>query len=170
MLCGNAWKISFIQILPQVSPGHIHLHDKPQFPGAVSRVTPEVRARASMVAGMTQDRRFMLSLIDAAIYDPDDSARFVAAKALPLLEEPAAIRKLQDIAISTDNQKHPWALRRMACVALRRYGSPEILERLFDFYSYKHRLNYMASFTRRINEGTGVNFGHFTGAAVWRVT
>jgi hypothetical protein len=109
----------------------------PQFVGAFSGIKPEVRTRAARLAGMTQDRRVMQALVDASIYDPDENTRFAAAKALPLLEEPVAIRKLLDIATSGDTQHHPWILRKMACIALRRYGSQEVLERLMKELSFE---------------------------------
>lgn len=108
----------------------------PQFPGALARIPGEIRTRAAIVAGMTQDRRTMQALCDAAVYDPEEPVRFAAAKALPLLEEPVAIRKLMDIAISGD-PRHSWALRKSACIALRRYGSQEVLERLFKELSFE---------------------------------
>lgn len=109
----------------------------PQFAGALNKVSTEVRQRGAIIAGMTQDRRFMQPLCDAAVFDPEEAVRFAAAKALPLLEEPIAVRKLMDIAISGDSQKHPWLLRKSACIALRRYGSQEIIERLMKELSFE---------------------------------
>ncbi len=104
----------------------------PQFPGALN-IKPEVRTRAAWLAGMSQDRRTMDALVTASIYDPEESVRFASAKALPMLEEPIAIRKLMDIAFSDQ----PWVLRRVACVALRRYGAQEIIERLMKELSFE---------------------------------
>lgn len=109
----------------------------PQFPGAFSGIKPETRTRSARLAGLTQDRRFMQSLVDASIYDPEENTRFAAAKALPMLEEPVSIRKLMDIAIAGDTRKYPWAVRRMACIALRRYGSQEVIERLMKELSFE---------------------------------
>lgn len=115
----------------------IRLMLPPQFAGALNKVPAEVRTRAAIIAGLTQDRRYMQALCDEAVFDPEDAVRFAAAKALPQLEEPVAIRKLMDIAISGDNQKHPWLLRKSACIALRRYASQEIIERLFKELSFE---------------------------------
>ena len=109
----------------------------PQFAGAFSGIKPEVRTRAARLAGLTQDRRVMQALVDASVYDPDETTRFAAAKALPLLEEPVSIRKLMDLATSGDTQHHPWVLRKMACIALRRYASQEVIERLMKELSFE---------------------------------
>lgn len=109
----------------------------PQFPGALQGVKPEIRTRAAWLAGMAQDRRAMDALVTASIYDPEETVRFAAAKALPMLEEPVAIRKLMDIALSPDNQHQPWVLRKVACAALRRYGSQEVIERLMKELSFE---------------------------------
>ena len=65
----------------------------PQFPGAIEHLKADVRTRAAWLAGLTQDRRVMDALITASIYDPDEHVRFAAAKSLPMLEEPVALRK-----------------------------------------------------------------------------
>jgi len=109
----------------------------PQMRGAVSGVKPDVRTRAARLAGLTQDRRVMQALIDASIYDSDENTRFAAAKALPKLEEPVALRKLMDIATSGDAQRAPLAIRKLACAALRRYGSQEIIERMMKELSFE---------------------------------
>ena len=109
----------------------------PQFPGALPGIKPDVRTRAAWLAGLTQDRRMMESLISASVYDPDEGVRFAAAKSLPMLEEPVALRKLMDLAISGDNAHHPWVLRKIACAALRRYGSQEVIERLMKELSFE---------------------------------
>jgi hypothetical protein len=109
----------------------------PHWSGALSRVKPEVRTRAAWLAGLTQDRRFMQVLIDESIYDPDEHVRFAAAKALPMLEEPVAIRKLTDIAFSSDTRAYPWPVRKSACQALRRYGSQEAIERAMKSLSFE---------------------------------
>lgn len=135
----------------------IRLMLPPQFPGGLSKVSVEVRARGAALAGLTQDRRLMQALMDAAVYDPEEAVRFSAAKALPQLEEPVAIRRLMDLAISTDSQKHPWVLRKSACIALRRYGSQEILERLLKELSFELAGgNQRDSKNRLRGKGTGI--------------
>ena len=109
----------------------------PQFPGALPGIKPDVRTRAAWLAGLAQDRRLMESLITACVYDPDEGVRFAAAKALPMLDEPVGLRKLMDLAISGDNARHPWVVRKIACVALRRYGSQEVIERLMKELSFE---------------------------------
>ncbi|HLX64645.1 MAG TPA: HEAT repeat domain-containing protein [Planctomycetota bacterium] len=109
----------------------------PQWPNAQPRSKTEVRTRAAWLAGLTQDRRLMQPLVDASIYDPEESVRFAAAKALPMLEEPVALRKLTDIAFSSDNQHFPWPVRKIAAQALRRYGSQEVIERMMKSLSFE---------------------------------
>jgi hypothetical protein len=55
------------------------------------------------------------SVAELGLSDPDDRVRLVAAKALPGLEEPVALRKLVDVAISGRN---PWPVRRAACAGI----------------------------------------------------
>ena len=129
----------------------------PQFPGGLSKVPAEVRARGAVLAGLTQDRRLMQALMDAAVYDPEETVRFAASKALPQLEEPVAIRKLMDLAISTDTQHHPWVLRKSACIALRRYGSQELIERLMKELSFELAGGNPRDSKNRIRgKGTGI--------------
>jgi hypothetical protein len=92
------------------------------------------RARAAQVLGVAGDRRALQPLLDACFEDPDDRVRLVAAKALPGLEEPLALRKLVDVAISGRN---PWPVRRAACAALRRYGDREAVDRLLAELSFE---------------------------------
>ena len=42
-----------------------------------------------------------------------------------------------DIAVSADTTHHPWVLRKVACAALRRYGSQEVIERLMKELSFE---------------------------------
>ena len=102
----------------------------PGQPNFVSDATPWQRARAATVLGLSGDRRAMVPLLMSSCYDPDDAVRAAAGRALPLLEEPVALRKLVDVAISRDYTHIPWPIRKNACAALRRYGDKEAVERI----------------------------------------
>ncbi|MBI3829955.1 MAG: HEAT repeat domain-containing protein [Planctomycetes bacterium] len=93
-----------------------------------------IRAKAAVVLGITGDRRAMQPLLDACFEDPDDRVRWAAAKALPKLEEPIALRKLVDVAIGGDKN---WPTRKLACIALRRYADKEAVERLMAELSFE---------------------------------
>ncbi|MCW8133396.1 MAG: HEAT repeat domain-containing protein [Planctomycetota bacterium] len=93
-----------------------------------------IRAKAAAVLGLTGDRRAMQPLLDACFEDPDDRVRWAAAKALPKLEEPIALRKLVDVAVAA---KYPWPTRKLASIALRRYGDKDGVERLMSELSYE---------------------------------
>lgn len=109
----------------------------PGYPRAVSRSDQHVRARAATVLGLSRDLRALQPLVNSAVYDPEDSVRLAAAKALRLLDDPAAMRKLADLAIARDYRKYPWAVRKSACAAIRRYGDPAAIERLLRELSYE---------------------------------
>ena len=106
----------------------------PGLQGSANIADGVARARAAQVLGVAGDRRALQPLLDACFEDPDDRVRLVAAKALPGLEEPLALRKLVDVAISGRN---PWPVRRAACAALRRYGDREAVERLMAELSFE---------------------------------
>lgn len=110
---------------------------RPGFPNAVPGADNDVRARVAAVLGLSQDRRTMLPLLESSVIDPDDGVRRTAAKALALLEEPVALRKLADLAISRDRQRAPWPVRKLACQALRRYGDKEAVERVLREVSFE---------------------------------
>lgn len=94
-----------------------------------------VRARAAEFLGRAGDRRAMQGLLEACFTDPDVRVREAAAKALPKLEEPVALRRLVDVAISPSR---PWATtRRLACIAIMRYGDKEAVERLLAAVSFE---------------------------------
>ena len=109
----------------------------PAMPHAVSNTTPEVRARVAWVLGLSGDRRAMEALLISSVYDPEEIVRYAAGKALPLLEEPVAVRKLVDVATSHDLQHIPAAVRKNAAVALRRYGDKEAIERIMREVGYE---------------------------------
>lgn len=94
-----------------------------------------VRARAAEILGRAGDRRAMQGLLESCFTDPDVRVREAAAKALPKLEEPVALRKLVDVAVSPSR---PWATtRRLACIAIMRYGDKEAVERLLAAVSFE---------------------------------
>lgn len=109
----------------------------PGYPRAVPRAETEVRRRAAVILGLSRDRRALQALLDSAVYDPEDTVRLAAAKALRLLDEPVAMRKLVDLAIAADRSKYPWAARKSACVALKRYGDAAAVERLLKELSFE---------------------------------
>jgi hypothetical protein len=109
----------------------------PGFPTSVPKADTEVRIRAATVSGLTKDRRALQPLINSSVYDPDPAVRAAAAKALPLLDEPVALRKLVDIAIMPDRTKFPWPIRKLACQALRRYGDKEAIERVMKELAFE---------------------------------
>jgi len=109
----------------------------PGYPRSFSKSDKEVRARAAAVLGKSGDLRALQALVDSAVYDPDDSVRKAAVKALRLLEEPVAMRKLVDLAIARDYRKYPWAARKSACTAVRRYGDVAAVERIMRELSYE---------------------------------
>jgi hypothetical protein len=109
----------------------------PKFPRAVANAGTEVRAHAAAVLGQTRDRRMLQALINSAVYDPECAVRDAAADALVRLEEPIALRKLVDIAISADYQKYPWPVRKSACQAIKRYGDKEAVERMLREFTYE---------------------------------
>lgn len=109
----------------------------PGYPKAFPKADKHVRARAAAVLGLSRDLRALQPLVDSSVYDPEDSVRLAAAKALRLLDEPVALRKLVDLASARDYQKFPWPVRKSACVALRRYGDVAAIERLLRELSYE---------------------------------
>jgi len=109
----------------------------PHFPKAVQKADANVRIRAAWVLGLTRDRRVMQQLVNSAVYDPDESVREAAGLALPLLEEPIALRMLTDLACATDYTRYIWPVRQYAARALVRYGDREAIERLLRELSYE---------------------------------
>ena len=110
----------------------------PQMPHGVPNTSPEVRARVAWVLGLSGDRRAMDALLMATVYDPEEMVRYAAAKALPMLEEPVAIRKLVDVAASHDIQHIPAAVRKNAAASrCGRYGDKEAIERLMREVGYE---------------------------------
>ncbi|HYF51515.1 MAG TPA: HEAT repeat domain-containing protein [Planctomycetota bacterium] len=109
----------------------------PNFPKAAQKADANVRARAAWVLGLTRDRRVMKTLVNTSVYDPDEPVREAAALALPLLEEPIALRMLTDLACASDYTKYPWIVRQNAARALVRYGDREAVERLLRELSYE---------------------------------
>ncbi|HEY3322907.1 MAG TPA: HEAT repeat domain-containing protein [Planctomycetota bacterium] len=121
----------------QVPDLYCRLLIPPGQPQAVSRADKNVRLRAAAALGLSRDRRGLLALVNSSVYDPDDSVRMTAAKALRLLDEPVAMRKLVDLACAGDWQRYPWSVRKSACVALKRYGDKAAVERLLHALSYE---------------------------------
>ena len=109
----------------------------PNYPRAIPRADKLVRARAAAVLGQSGDLRGLEQLVSSAVYDPEDSVRRTSVKALRLLDDPMAVRKLMDLASKSDYQHYPWAIRQSACAALRRYGDREAIERLLRELSYE---------------------------------
>lgn len=109
----------------------------PGFPNAVPKSDKVVRLRVATLMGLSADRRCLQTLINSAVYDPEETVRIAAGQAIPKLEEPSAIRKLMDIAIAKDARKYPWHHRKAAAAALRRYGDLYVIERLLKELSYE---------------------------------
>jgi len=109
----------------------------PGFPNAVPEAKTDARIRAAAVLGQAKDRRGIDALVNSSVYDPEESVRFTSAKALKLLDEPVALRRLVDIAVAPNYQKFPWAIRKSACAAIRRYGDKEGIERILKEVSYE---------------------------------
>ena len=93
-----------------------------------------IRAKTAAVIGLAGDRRGMQPLLDACFEDPDDRVRWAAAKAIPRLDEPIAVRKLVDVAVSGSQ---PWPIRKLAAIAIRRIADPEGMERLITELSFE---------------------------------
>lgn len=106
-------------------------------PNAIPKADKEVRVRTATLLGLSADRRALQPLINSAIYDPDEKVRAAAGFALPKLEEPSAMRKLMDVAIARDPRRFPWAHRKSACAALRRYGDLAVVDRILKELSYE---------------------------------
>lgn len=107
----------------------------PQLPRSARVREPEIRARAAQVLGRAGRREALDPLIESCLSDPSDEVREAAAKALPLLGEPVGLRRLVDIAV---NRRYAWqGPRRLACIALRRWGDKEAVERLLSAFSYE---------------------------------
>jgi len=128
---------AFIKDARNVPELYARLLIPPGFPNAVAEASKEVRVRAAAVLGQCRDRRALDPLINSSVYDPEEAVRATAAASLRLLEEPVAVRKLVDLAVAKDRQRYPWAVRKSACQALRRYGDKEALERLLKELSYE---------------------------------
>jgi hypothetical protein len=128
---------AFIKDARNVPELYARLLIPPGFPNAVAEAKTDARIRAATVLGQARDRRGIDALVNSAVYDPEESVRFVAAKALKLLEEPIAMRRLVDLAIAPDRQKFPWAIRKSACAAIRHYGDKEAVERILKELSYE---------------------------------
>jgi len=95
---------------------------------------PQARLRAVYFMGWAGDRRSMDALLGACFEQPDSAVRSAAAKALAQLEEPVALRKLVDVAVTP---KFPWNTRKLACDALRVYGDKEAVNRLLSQLSFE---------------------------------
>lgn len=94
-----------------------------------------VRARAAEILGRAGDRRAMQGLLESCFTDPDVRVREAAAKALPKLEEPVALRRLVDVAVSPSR---PWATtRKLACIAIMCYGDKDGVRQLLDAVSFE---------------------------------
>jgi hypothetical protein len=106
----------------------------PNVYGSANATDALVRAKAAHLLGLAGDRRAMQPLLDACFDDQDDRVRLAAAKALAKLDEPVALRKLVDVAISL---RHTWPTRCRACAAIRRYGDVEAVERLLAELSFE---------------------------------
>lgn len=107
------------------------------YPNAIPKADKEVRLRVATLMGLSGDRRLLQTLINSAVYDPDEKVRVAAGFAIPRLDEPAAIRKLMDLAIAKDARKYPWAHRKAAAAALRRYGDLYVVDRLMKELGYE---------------------------------
>lgn len=106
----------------------------PGWPGGANVQDATIRAKAAVLLGLAGDRRAMQPLLDACFEDPDDRVRWAAAKALPKLDEPIAMRKLVDAAVSA---RANWPTRKLASIALRRYGDKQAVERLMGELSFE---------------------------------
>jgi hypothetical protein len=107
----------------------------PQLPQSARIREAEVRARTAVILGQAGHRAALEPLLQSCISDPDDEVREAAAKALRLLGEPVGLRRLTDIAI---DRRYAWnGPRRLACIALRRWGDKEAVERLLSAFSYE---------------------------------
>lgn len=97
--------------------------------GIGGKALPE-QARCAIVeiGRRSADRRFMDAFVESAIYDPDPKVRRDAARALPSLDEPVALRRLIDAALQHENRE----ARRRAAEAIRRFGSVEGIRRLMS--------------------------------------
>ena len=109
----------------------------PIMPNAVPYLAPDVRARADWILGLSGDRRAMDALLAASVYDAEEFVRFAATKALVMLEEPIALRKLVDVATSHDIQRITAPVRKNAAVAIRRYGDKEGVDRILREVAYE---------------------------------
>ncbi len=109
----------------------------PQQPNTVVAATGPIRARAAWILGRAGDRRTMIALLNSSCYDPEESVRIAASKALPLLNEPVTMRKLVDVACSRDYQHIPWPIRKNACAALRYYGDKESVDRILTEVTFE---------------------------------
>lgn len=128
---------AFIKDARNVPELYARLMIPPGFPNAIADANADVRIRAAAVLGQSRDRRAVDSLVNSSVYDSEESVRFTSVKALKLLEEPVALRRLVDLSIAPDRQKFPWPVRKSACAALRRYGDKEAVERLLKELSYE---------------------------------
>lgn len=106
-------------------------------PNAIPKADKEVRLRVATILGMSNDRRALQALLNSAVYDPDEKVRTAAGFALPKLEESSTPRKLVDLAIARDPRKFPWAVRKSASAALRRYGDLSVVDRILKELSYE---------------------------------
>ncbi len=104
---------------------------------SVSFASKDLRTRVAALLGLSRDRRALQPLVNSAVYDPEEAVRVAAADALPLLEEPIALRKLIDLAIAGDYARYPWSVRKCACQAIRRYGEKEAVEKLLRELAYE---------------------------------
>jgi HEAT repeat protein len=100
-------------------------------PSGNQELKTPIRAGAAFFLGEGGDRSGMAALLEACFF-PDDEIRMAAAKALPKLDEPVALRKLTDASL---DEKFPWTTRRLAAIALRRYGDKESIDRLLTSLS-----------------------------------
>ena len=106
----------------------------PGLPGGANIAEGAVRAKAAALLTLGGDRRAMQPLLDACFQDPDDRVRQAAARCLPRLEEPIALRRLVDVAVSN---KQNWPTRKLAAIAIRRYGDKEGVVRLLTELSFE---------------------------------
>lgn len=133
----NADAQAFIKDARQVPELYARLLIPPGFPNAIAESNKEVRLRAASALGLGLDRRALDPLVNTSVYDPDETVRQTAAKALKLLDEPVAVRKLVDLASAKDRQRYPWPVRKSACQALKNVGDKEAIERLLKELSYE---------------------------------
>ena len=109
----------------------------PQQPNTLVAATAPIRARAAYILGRAADRRTMHALLNSSCYDPEESVRVAASKALPQLNEPVAMRLLVDVATSKDYPHIPWPIRKNACTALRYYGDKESVDRILTEVTFE---------------------------------